>query len=360
MFKEILMKKRILILTFLVIAVSTTFGEPTDTLQIKVKSFPPCVIIEDDGTVTGYDIEIWEAICHENNWQPEYTVASSHNNILKELGEKKFDVGIAGFTKTESREELIDFSDHYLDSGLRILTLKSEPGIIDKIVSFWNNIDDTLAFYGIFLILFAHIVWALERDNDPTNNDGSFDDSYFVGIAQALYYCIVTASTVGFGDFTCKKARGKIFTVVLIFSGLIGWSNLTAVLSSSYTIENLSAIQSVEDLKGKTILTQDGPSLKVLQGIGANIKLVPTIDQAVDWLMLERGDAVVYDSPVILEYAKKYPDKVEVVGYLFDKQYYGFALQEGSPLRQDVNKALLKIRESGKYDSIHLKWFKKE
>jgi ABC-type amino acid transport substrate-binding protein len=122
----------------------------------------------------------------------------------------------------------------------------------------------------------------------------------------------------------------------------------------------MASIKSVEDLKGKTILTQDGPSLKVLESLGAKVKVVPTIDQAVDWLMLERGDAVVYDSPVILEYAKKYSDKVEVVGYLFDKQYYGFALQEGSPIRQDVNKALLKIRETGEYDSIHAKWFKKD
>jgi polar amino acid transport system substrate-binding protein len=352
--------RSILLISIVMIIASNAFSKVGDTLQVKVKSFPPCVVIEDDGTVTGYDIDIWNAICRVNGWTTEYSVGTSHNNILTELADKKFDVGIAGFTITEGREDFVDFSHHYLDSGLRILTLKSDPGMIDKVVSFWNNISGTLAFYGIYLIIFAHIVWALERDSDPTNNDGSFDDGYFVGVAQASYYCIVTASTVGFGDFTCKKARGKIFTAVLIISGLIAWSNLTAVLSSSYTIENLSAIKSVEDLKGKTILTQDGPSLKLLESLGANVKVVDTVGQAVDWLMLERGDAVVYDSPVILEYAKKYMDKVEVVGYLFDKQYYGFALQEGSPLRQDVNKALLQIRESGEYDSIHSKWFKKD
>jgi polar amino acid transport system substrate-binding protein len=276
------------------------------------------------------------------------------------LDDKSIDVGIAGFTITEERENKVDFSHHYLDSGLRILTLKTEPRMIDKALAFWDNVKDHLIFYGIFLVIFAHIVWVLERDNDPTNNDGSFDDCYHTGICQALYYCIITASTVGFGDYTCKKARGRIFTVILVFSGIMAFCNFTAVLSSSYTIENMSAIKSVDDLKGKTILTQDGPSLNLLESIGANVKVVSTIDQAIDWLMLGRGDAVVYDSPVILEYAKKYRDKVEVVGNLFDKQYYGFALQEGSPLRQDVNKALLKIRETGEYDKIHSKWFKKD
>lgn len=342
------------------IIASNAFASAGDTLKIKVKDFPPCVIVEEDGSVTGYDIEIWDAICRANSWQREYSVGSTHDSVLEDLDNKRVDVGIAGFTITEGREEFVDFSHHYLDSGLRILTLKQEPGILDKAISFWNNIKSTLTFYGIFLILFAHIVWLLERDNDPTNNDGSFDDRYFPGIFEALYYCIITASTVGFGDFTCKKAKGRFFTVILVFAGIMAFCNFTAVLSSSYTIENMSTIKSVDDLKGKTILTQDGPSLKLLESIGANVKVVSTIDQAVDWLMLERGDAVVYDSPVILEYAKKYMGKVEVVGYLFDKQYYGFALQEGSPLRQDVNKALLKIRESGEYDKIHSKWFKKD
>ena len=355
-----IMRSILLILIVMIIA-SNAFSKVGDiTIDARVKSFPPCVIVEEDGNVTGFDIEIWRAICFQTGWNTEFSVGTTHNDVLNELKEKKADVGIAGFTITEERENIVDFSHHYLDSGLRILTLKTEPGMIDKTISFWNNVKSSLIFYSIFLILFAHIVWVLERDDDPTNNDGSFDDCYHTGICQALYYCIITASTVGFGDYTCKKARGRIFTVILVFSGIMAFCNFTAVLSSSYTVENMSAIKSVDDLKDKTILIQEGPSLGLLQSLGANVKVVPSVDQSVDWLMLGRGDAVVYDSPVILEYAKKYPDKVEVVGNLFDKQYYGFALQKGSPLIRDVNKALLKIRESGEYDKIYLKWFNKD
>ena len=342
------------------IIASDAFASAGDTLQVKVKDFPPCVVVQGDGTVTGFDIDIWNAVGREVGFTSDYQVELFHDNILNELKHKRTDVGIAGFTITESREEYVDFSHHYLDSGLRILTLKQEVGMFDKAKIFWESTKGLFTFYGIFLILFAHLVWGLERDNDDTNNDGSFNDKYFPGIFEAIYYCVITASTVGYGDLTCKKWRGRFLSLVLVITAIPAFCNFTAVLSSSYTTQSMASIQSVEDLKGKTILTQDGPSLKVLENIGANVKVVPTIDQAVDWLMLERGDAVVYDSPIILEYAKKYPDKVEAVGYLFDKQYYGFALQEGSSLRQDVNKALLKIRESGEYDSIHSKWFKKD
>ncbi len=342
------------------IIASTAFSEVGDTLQVKVKSFPPCVIVEADGSVIGYDIDIWNAICLENGWTSEFSVGSTHKSILKEVGDKSIDVGIAGFTITEGRENYVDFSHHYLDSGLRILTLKKEPGILDKAFIFWDATKVHLLFYGFILVVAAHMIYFAERDDDPTNNDGSFDDNYFPGIFQAIYYCVVAVSTVGFGDYSCKKWIGRILTIILILTGITAFCNFTAVLSSAYTTENMAAIQSVDDLKGKTILTQDGPSLTLLQSLGADVKVVPSVDQAVDWLMLERGDAVVYDSPVILEYAKKYPDKVEVVGSLFDKQYYGFALQEGSPLRQDVNKALLKLRETGEFDKIHSKWFKKD
>ena len=123
----------------------------------------------------------------------------------------------------------------------------------------------------------------------------------------------------------------------------------------------MDAIQSIDDLKGKTVITQTGtPAVDELEKLGADVKEVDSIGQACDWLLLERGDALVFDSPVIMEYVKQYPDKVETVGGLFARQYYGFALQKDSPLREDINKELLRMRESGEYQEIYDKWFKGE
>jgi ABC-type amino acid transport substrate-binding protein len=46
-----------------------------------------------------------------------------------------------------------------------------------------------------------------------------------------------------------------------------------------------------------------------------------------------------------------------LVGDPFDLQDYGFALQLGSPLRKELNAALLKLQVSGWTDELEDKWF---
>ena len=48
-------------------------------------------------------------------------------------------------------------------------------------------------------------------------------------VIEALYFCIVTLATVGFGDFTPTTAGTQIFTIVYI---LTGFGVLVALLTS--------------------------------------------------------------------------------------------------------------------------------
>ena len=74
--------------------------------------------------------------------------------------------------------------------------------------------------------------------------------------------------------------------------------------------------------------------------------------------MIDEVDAVVFDSPTILYYARnKGAGKVSVVGPFFDIQYYAFLFPQGSNLREPVNRALLKLRKNGRYDQLYNKWF---
>ena len=69
-------------------------------------------------------------------------------------------------------------------------------------------------------------------------------------------------------------------------------------------------------------------------------------------------EAVVYDAPNLLYFTKgEGQGKVRAVGKIFEPQDYGLALPQGSPLREEVNRAILQLIESGELERIKNKWF---
>jgi len=235
-----------------------------------------------------------------------------------------------------------------------VLKNPEKNSILCKLKVLYEALIMPITLFGLFLLAFSHFIWLAEKKNPGIN------DHYFPGIFESIYFCIVTCSTVGYGDYTPKRWTTKIVTIALIFCGIIAFCNFTALLSADYTTEKITGdIRSPEDLKGKIVLTQKGTtSDDYAKGLGASkVKKVDNIDTACDYLLLGRGDAVVFDHPVLLNYVKENPDKVELVDGIFDEQYYGFVFPKGSPLKRAVDKSILKLYEDGTYKRLYQKWF---
>ena len=147
-------------------------------------------------------------------------------------------------------------------------------------------------------------------------------------------------------------------SVMLIGIGFFGWA--IAQLSSAITLQKLhSDIVDHRDLRNRSVATVEGTtSVDALKKLGAVVVTAKTIDMAFQKLLKEEVNAVVFDSPTILYYARNQgAGKVSVVGPLFDIQYYGFLFPQGSELRESVNRSLLKLRKNGIYDKLYSKWF---
>jgi polar amino acid transport system substrate-binding protein len=70
------------------------------------------------------------------------------------------------------------------------------------------------------------------------------------------------------------------------------------------------------------------------------------------------ADAVVYDAPVLQYEASKMNDeKLQMVGPIFERQNYAFALQQDSTLREKLNQALLAASERGVGNELRKKYF---
>ncbi|AIO19061.1 Arginine-binding extracellular protein ArtP precursor [Candidatus Izimaplasma bacterium HR1] len=110
------MKKFILIM--LVIFSFTLSGckEKSDTIIVLTSSgYEPYEIIDTSGNLTGFDIELMEALALEANVEIEWKDVD-FDGIIASLQAGQGELAIAGISPTEERKEMVDFSNIYYNS----------------------------------------------------------------------------------------------------------------------------------------------------------------------------------------------------------------------------------------------------
>jgi polar amino acid transport system substrate-binding protein len=344
----------VFVLCALILGLANEVKSEEKILTVAVEITAPCVM-HYNGTYTGFDIELWEEIAQELELAFAYN-ETDLKGIFTDLVEGSADVAFSCITVTGAREKIVDFSHHYLDSGLRIMVLnKKKFSLAESVKSIYSPVvAKALAYIGLFIIICGHIFWWVERGRKYISA------KYLPGIFQAYWYVLVTMTTVGYGDIVPRKWIGRLmaFLFMVIGIGFFGWT--IAQLSSAITLQTLhSDITDYRDLRDRLVATvEETTSVAALEKIGAVVVPAKSIDQAYGKLLNDEVDALVFDSPTILYYARnKGAGRVSVVGPLFDIQYYGFLFPEGSELRESVNRALLKLRKNGRYDRLYSKWF---
>lgn len=327
-------------------------------IKVAIADFSP-LIIDKNGKYKGFEIDLWEAIAKEANIDFEY---EKHNfkEIIPLLAEKKIDVGLAGITITESREKIVDFSHPTLDSGLLIAVNKdtNKPNFLKSIKTILYEggriIKSAVFAVFFFVLVFGNLLWFAERGAK------TFSDNYFPGIFESFWLVICSMSTDSFGDYVPHTWMGRVITIFIIVGGVAIFGLLIAQVTTFLTLKKIKGeINNSRDLVNKKVATLEGStSEKILKRVGAKITGVANIEDAYKDLKNEAVDAVVFDAPVVIYYEKNDEDrKIITVGEIFDKQKYGIALQQGSPLREKINQGILRLKESGEYDLSYRKWF---
>ena len=330
------------------------------SLRVATKRLEPFVIYQ-NRRYTGFSIELWKKIAEEMSVNYELYGVDTTAKLLDEVKRGAADLAIAGIGITSKREQVLDFSHPFFESGLQIMVSKESEtplgAIFAKVFSILLS-PGLLYGIGLFLIVLfiaAHIIWLLERRHNP-----QFSKGYFNGLWQSIWWAVVTVTTVGYGDKTPKGGMGRLFGLIWILAGYFVFAYFTASVTTTVTVQELrGAIDGPQDLFGKKVATVErSPAAEYLTGQGLTTVKFEDIEKA--YYLLEAGevDAVVYDAPVLQHYAlKKGKGRVMVVGLIFQEQSYGIALQVDSPLREEINIAFLRLVEKGVYKEIHDKWF---
>lgn len=328
------------------------------TLRVGTKPFAPFTFVQ-EGEYIGFSIDLWQEIAKELELDYELYGEKTVTELLDSVSSGSTDVAIAGITITSEREQNVDFSHSFFESGLQILVPLRPP--VSPVKSFVAIIFSpillkTIGVLLIVIVISAHLLWFFEREK----NSEMFPQEYLKGIWEACWWSVVTVVTVGYGDKAPVGAAGRIIATIWMFTGVLLVSYFTASVSSALTLQQLeTSIQGIEDLNGKRVATVKGSTAAAyLADLPMRKIEYELIEEAFQSLEESKVNAVVYDAPVLQNYAlQDGADKVQVVGTTFERQSYGIALKTNSPYREEINQAILSIVESGTYDEIYKKWF---
>ncbi|MDW6026236.1 transporter substrate-binding domain-containing protein [Mesorhizobium sp. BAC0120] len=108
------------------IAVAVCAADAQDRMKLKIATegaYPPFNTIGPDGKLSGFDIDITNALCARINADCEL-VAQDWDGLIPGLQAGKFDVIIASMTITEERKKQVAFTDKYYSTPLSLVASK--------------------------------------------------------------------------------------------------------------------------------------------------------------------------------------------------------------------------------------------
>uniref|UniRef100_A0A8C1WWX1 Glutamate receptor n=1 Tax=Cyprinus carpio TaxID=7962 RepID=A0A8C1WWX1_CYPCA len=304
------------------------------------------------------------------------------NGMVGELVYGKADVAVAPLTITLVREEVIDFSKPFMSLGISIMIkkpTKSKPGVfsfLDPLAyEIWMCI--VFAYIGVSVVLFLVSRFSpYEWHADDCEEGADQEQNNEFGIFNSLWFSLGAFMQQGC-DISPRSLSGRIVGGVWWFFTLIIISSYTANLAAFLTVERMvSPIESAEDLAKQTEIaygTLDAGSTKeffrrskiaVFEKMWSYMKsadpsvFVKTTDEGVIRVRKSKGKYAYLLESTMNEYIeqRKPCDTMKVGGNL-DSKGYGIATPKGSPLRNPVNLAVLKLNEQGLLDKLKNKWW---
>lgn len=165
------------------------------------------------------------------------------------------------------------------------------------------------------------------------------------------------ADLIGGGlSYTDERAKIMDFTTPYFYTGM------SILYSTKYHPE----IKSLDDLEGKSVIVQPGTTIEAfVKSNLPNSKTVTVNNIISGYFLVAQGkaDAVIYDRPVIENFANTTKDTLSlaVTNDLFNQSecVFTFALDKGSPYKEIINKSMEEMRNDGTFNRIIEKWLLK-
>jgi polar amino acid transport system substrate-binding protein len=327
-------------------------------LRVVVADCPPFVMTE-GGRHAGLAVHLWEQVAEELGLTWDYE-ARPLGAMLESISDTPtpgtMDVGISCISVTAEREKRIDFSHSFNETHTAIAVRETSLG--SAVLGFMTHPSVWKAF--LIIVAAAALIGLVFFLLEHKNNKKLFSDPSALGRTvetMIIGLLFVTNGPIRFYRF--KRLSSRVLATLLALSGTVLIAAVTAVLASSFTVQTLqSEVRNLDDLRRLRVGTLSGStSSAFLEAQGVVHQLRPDLDSLVRDLDAGELDAVVSDAAFLQYRIRKGQEQgafqeLTVLPVELQAQNYAFALMEGSPLREEINRALLTVRKQPEWRDL--------
>lgn len=337
------------------------------------------------------------------------------NGVVKELMEKRADIAIGPISVMAERENVIDFTVPYYDLvGLTILLKK--PEFDYELFKFLIVLDENVWLCIIAsYFLFSGLLYAFDKlspysyQNNRRKYENVTPEPRIFTIKEGIWFCMMSLTPQGGGEAP-RALSGRLIAATWWLFGFIVIATYTANLAAFLTVSRLDEpIKSLDDLSSQHTVKyapHNGSAAMVyfqrmaeieqkFYSIWKNMSLDDTLNP------VERAKLAVWDYPVSNKYTKLwetmklsgFPHSLEEaltsvkngtfayigdaaenqyqtmrsmencdlwqVGEEFSRKPFALAVQNGSPLRNDLSTAILQLLNQRMLEKLKKKWWDK-
>jgi len=325
-------------------------GQTANPLSVGVAECPPFVIF-DDGKYSGLAIYLWEKVGNElgMEWNYKEYPLGDLLEIIKSTDKSELpDLGVSCTSVTSQREEMIDFSHSFNETYTAIAV--RETTLSAAIIGFLTSpgvLKAILIVLGAAILIGAIFFLLESRTNKKLFSSNTVLGRIIEPVIVGLMF--LTSGPIRFYRF--KTLTARVLATVLTLSSTFLIAAITAVLASSFTLNAMQTeIRTLDDLRSIQVgALSASTSSAFLEKNGIVHQTRPDLDTLVNELDQGKLDAIVSDAAFLLYRINQGKqqgqfESLTVLPYELAAQNYAFVLVEGSPLREQINRALLTVR----------------